>query len=344
MVSEPAIQGEPTATGNATATQNAPIVETNKAIRVYFTDPNGPGANTHENGPDTALVEAIDSARLTVDVAIYSLNLWSITDALLRAKHRGLTVRMVMESDNMGNQEVQDLEAAGISIVGDQQEGEMHDKFMVLDRKEVWTGSMNYTVSGGYEDNNDLVCIPSEEVAADYTNEFEKMYTNRLFGVEKTAGDPNPKVDLSGTQVEILFSPEDKVETQIIQLIDQAQKSIHFMMYSFTSSWIGEAIRSQAQAGLRVSGVMDETQVKASEWSEYDIFKSDGMDVRLDSIAGLMHHKTIIIDEKIVITGSYNLTNSAETTNDENTLILFSPKIAEQYMVEFHRLFSSATP
>ena len=93
-----------------------------------------------------------------------SLNLWSIRDALLHAHQRGVVVRLVMESDNMDTSEVQDLLDAGIHIIGDQREGLMHDKFVVIDRSEVWTGSMNYTVTGAYKDNNNLLLIRSAQL------------------------------------------------------------------------------------------------------------------------------------------------------------------------------------
>jgi phosphatidylserine/phosphatidylglycerophosphate/cardiolipin synthase-like enzyme len=116
------------------------------------------------------------------------------------------------------------------------------------------------------------------------------------------------------------------------------------MAYSFTSDDIGNAIIFQAQNGLIVSGVMDEGQVASNEGTEYDLFRQAGLDVRLDGSEGMMHHKVIIIDEKIVITGSYNFTNSAETRNDENVVIIFSPEAAAQYMAEFQRVFGMAKP
>jgi len=74
-------------------------------------------------------------------IAVLSLSLWSICDALLDALRRGMNVSMVMESDNMDSDEVRELIAADIPILGDRREGLMHDKFVVIDRQEVWTGS-----------------------------------------------------------------------------------------------------------------------------------------------------------------------------------------------------------
>ena len=312
-------------------------------IQIYFTDPNAVHAPDYEGGPDEVLVAALDQARLLVDVAAYSLNLWSIRDALINAHKRGVIVRMVMESDDMDNQEVQEIMDAGIPIIGDHQQGLMHNKFIVIDRMDVWTGSMNYTTSGVYKDNNNLIHLRSSEVAEDYSNEFNQMFTYHLFGPDKIAGTTNPKVSLDGTPVEIYFSPEDKAANRIIELIQAAQESIDFLAYSFTSTDIGDAMVERSQAGITVKGVMDDGQFKTSQATEYDPLIQAGLDVRLDgNLNGLMHHKVIIIDKKIVVTGSYNFTESAETTNDENVVIIFSPQIAEEYTEEFQRVYQQA--
>jgi len=143
--------------------------------------------------------------------------------------------------------------------------------------------------------------------------------------------------------VEIYFSPEEKTASRIRDLIQGARESINFLAYSFTSNDIGAAMMERAQAGVKVSGVMDDGQVKTSQVTEYDPFKQAGMDVRMDgNLDGLMHHKVIIIDQLIVITGSYNFTTSAETTNDENLVIIFSPEVAARFMEEFQRVYQQA--
>jgi phosphatidylserine/phosphatidylglycerophosphate/cardiolipin synthase-like enzyme len=312
-------------------------------IQIYFTNPTAVHAVDYVGGPDEILVAALDQARLTVDMAAYSLDLWSIRDALINAHKRGVVVRMVMESNDMGTQEVQQVMDAGIPVIGDGKQGLMHNKFMVIDHLDVWTGSMNYTSSGVYKDNNNLLHIHSSQVAEDYSTEFNQMFTLHLFGPDKMVGTPNPKVNLDGTPVEIYFSPEDKPATRILALIQAAQESINFLAYEFTSKDIGAAMLQRAQAGVIVTGVMDDGQVKATKVTELDPLQQAGLDVRLDgNLTGLMHHKVIIIDQKIVITGSYNYTAAAETTNDENVVIIFSPQVAAQYMQEFQRVYAQA--
>jgi phosphatidylserine/phosphatidylglycerophosphate/cardiolipin synthase-like enzyme len=309
---------------------------------IYFTDPANPAAKQESGGIEQAIIASIDAARLSVDVAIYSLSLREVANALLRARDRGVAVRVVMESDNRENSVPQALMDGGLPILGDRREGLMHDKFVIIDRSEVWTGSLNYTVTGVYEDNNNLVHLRSVKVAENYTTEFEEMYTDDLFGPDTLAATPNPSVTVDGIRVETYFSPDDGVAAHLVELLQGAQESIHFLAFSFTSDEIGQVMRDRAGAGVTVSGVMDDSQVKSNQGTEFDAFVQAGLDVRRDGNPGLMHHKVIIIDRSIVITGSYNFTASAESRNDENLVIFFSPEIAELYLAEFERVFDVA--
>jgi phosphatidylserine/phosphatidylglycerophosphate/cardiolipin synthase-like enzyme len=311
-------------------------------FELYFTDPTSPLASQETGGPDGPLAAAIDSARLTVDVAIYSLSLNSVRDALLRAHNRGVQVRMVMESDNLDRTDPQILKDAGIPILGDRREGLMHDKFMVIDKSEVWLGSMNFTDSGAYTDNNNLMRIRSVEMAENYTKEFEEMFVDDMFGPDVVAETPNPRVIIDGTPIDVYFSPDDHVQDSFVELIENAQESINFLAYSFTSDPIGDAIRAIAEEDVLVSGVMDSEQVKSNIGTEFDPFSQAGLDVLLDGNEGLMHHKVMIIDESIVIFGSYNFTASAETKNDETLVVIYNEEIAAQFMNEFQRVYSQA--
>jgi len=311
-------------------------------FEVYFTEPFSSLASQKTGGPDGPLVEAIDAARLSVDVAVYSLSLNSIRDALIHAYQRGVRVRMVMESDNMDRSDPQALEDAGIPMLGDRREGLMHDKFVVIDNSEVWGGSMNFTDSGGYADNNNLIRIRSVKMAENYTREFEEMFVDDKFGPDVVAETPNPRVTMDDTPIDVYFSPDDNVQANFVELVNNAKESIYFIAFSFTSDEIGEAVRARAQDGVTVAGVMETEQVNSNIGTEFDPFKQAGLDVLRDGNEGQMHHKVMIIDENIVIFGSYNFTNSADTKNDENLIVIYSEEIAAQFMAEFQRVYSQA--
>jgi phosphatidylserine/phosphatidylglycerophosphate/cardiolipin synthase-like enzyme len=313
-------------------------------FELYFTNPASPLASQLTGGPDGPLAAAIDEARLSVDVAVYSLSLNSIRAALIRAHKRGVQVRVVMESDNSDRADPQALVAAGIPFLGDRREGLMHDKFVIIDRSEVWMGSMNFTDSGGYEDNNNLIRIRSTRVAENYMVEFDEMFLSDLFGPDVLAATPNPRVTIDGTPLDIFFSPDDNVDDNLLDLLNNAHESIYFMAYSFTSDPLGEAIRERAQAGVTVGGLMDSSQVASNIGTEYDAFRQAGLDVRVDAIDGLMHHKVIVIDGQIVVTGSYNFTASAEDRNDETVIVIYDPAIAAQFLAEYQRVYAQAQP
>jgi phosphatidylserine/phosphatidylglycerophosphate/cardiolipin synthase-like enzyme len=313
-------------------------------FELYFTDPANPLSSQGTGGVDGPIVKAIDAARLSVDVAAYSLSLNSVRFALINAHKRGVPVRVVMESTNMDRSDPQALLEAGIPIIGDQQDGLMHNKFMVIDRSEVWTGSMNFTDSGAYDDNNNMIRIASTKIAEDYSTEFEEMFTDHKFGPDVVENTPNPTVTLDGTRIDVYFSPDDGALNALIPLLNSARESLYFLAYSFTSNELGDIIRAKAKAGLTVEGVMETEQIASNKGTEYDPFKQAGLAVRKDGNEGQMHHKVFIVDGKIVAFGSYNFSQSAETRNDENLLIIYNEAIAQQFIQEFQRVWTQAQP
>ena len=142
--------------------------------------------------------------------------------------------------------------------------------------------------------------------------------------------------------VEVYFSPDDGTASSLVNLIQGAKECVFFMAYSFTSDDIAQAMLDRARVGVTVAGVFDESQVKSNRGGEYDNLLSSGLDVRLDGSRDRMHHKVIVIDGRVVITGSYNFSASAEERNDENTLIIHSPGIAAQFLEEFERVYDKA--
>jgi phosphatidylserine/phosphatidylglycerophosphate/cardiolipin synthase-like enzyme len=323
----------------ATVIPGAPADAGQDWYTIYFTDPTSPNASTYRGGPDEDLAAAIDQARLSVDTAIYDLNLWSIRDALIAAYRRGVSVRVVTESDNMDEQEVQELKQAGIQVLGDRHESLMHDKFLVIDRSEVWTGSMNFTTGGAYMDNNNLIRLLSSKLGEAYTREFEQMFVDGHFSSEKTPQTSDPIATVNSSPVEVYFSPQDSTLEHVLSAVNSAKRSISFLAYSFTSDELAQALIERAKGGVTVRGIFDKDQYRSNSGTEYDTLRNAGLDVWLDGNPRLMHHKVIIIDGQVVITGSYNFSNNAEYSNDENTLIIHDPDIAAQYLAEFQQIY-----
>ena len=111
-------------------------------------------------------------------------------------------------------------------------------------------------------------------------------------------------------------------------------------MYTFSDGDIAQAMVDKATGSpaVEVQGVFDKEQGQAS-YSRLADFTSAGVPVKLDTFSGLLHNKLIIIDrggpDPRVITGSYNLTASAEEDNDENIVIIHSGALADEYYTIF---------
>ena len=335
---------QPNGTTPTAISTEIPAPGQSETITIYFTDPTNPAADTYRGGIDEILVAAIDQAQAAVDLAMYDLNLWSLRDALIAAHQRGVTVRMVTESDNLDEPEMEQLREAGIEVLGDRREGLMHNKFVIIDRWEVWSGSTNMTTGGVYRNDNNLVRIRSSRLAQDYTAEFEEMFLEDDFGPGSPANTPYPQFSVDGIPLEVYFSPDDNVLKHILALVGGAQQSVDFMAYSFTSDALAEALLARAAAGVEVRGVFEANQYSANVGTEFDHLLDGGLPVRLDGNPDHMHHKVIIIDRQTVITGSYNFSANAEENNDENLLVIHSPDVAALFLGEFQRVYNLAQP
>jgi phosphatidylserine/phosphatidylglycerophosphate/cardiolipin synthase-like enzyme len=302
---------------------------------LYMTHPGEAGTGL---AVESALVDSISSAEQSIDLALYSFSLGTVADALILAESHGVNVRMVMEADNLDSYQVKRLLAAGIPIHADTSEGLMHDKFVVIDDREIWTGSMNLTITGAQEDANNLIRIVSPELAADYSVEFEILYQDGLFGEQHQPQTPYPLLTIETSTLEVYFPPNDGASSRLVELINEAHDSVVFLASNFTSDPLSAALIRAHERGVTVNGLMDAENAISDTGSDYRLMVAAGIPVVLDKDPGRMHHKVLIIDSAIVAFGSYNFTASAEKRNDENLLIIHDPELAARFLKEYQRL------
>ncbi len=142
-------------------------------------------------------------------------------------------------------------------------------------------------------------------------------------------------------KTEVYFSLYDDPESIIVKSIENAEQSINIAMYSLTDSEISRAIVRAKERGVVIRIYLDSKEVNA-EHSKSRFFIKEGIEnIRLSSNRYLMHNKFAIIDNKIVITGSYNWTASAGQRNDENLLVLDEEKIVKKYQDYFYYLWDN---
>jgi phosphatidylserine/phosphatidylglycerophosphate/cardiolipin synthase-like enzyme len=321
-------------------------------LKVYFTNPDPP--DEVANGIDRYVVPALNKAAKTIDVASFDLNLPSGVQALAGASQRGVKVRVIVDGVN-GDQELDAkrsptgktykaltvLKNAGVSVVdGGRSNGLMHNKMIIIDSLVLFMGSWNLSYNDTFRNNNNLLKITSQKLIANYQAKFDEGFDQQAFGTHAQVGAANPQLTLSGVQVENYFSPVDGVMDKLIAYVAGAQKSIHFMAFTYTDKNLAAAMIDRAQAGVEVQGVIENRG--ASQGALVPLFCAK-LPVQVDGNKYTMHHKVIILDGETVITGSFNFTKSADDANDDNVLVIHNAAVAALYEQEYGRVKALAT-
>jgi phosphatidylserine/phosphatidylglycerophosphate/cardiolipin synthase-like enzyme len=289
------------------------------------------------------LVAAIGQVQATLDIAAFEWNSPALTEAVIAAHNRGVRVRMVADNEHTiedSDTTITALVNAGIPIVYDQKSSLMHNKFMILDGSTVWTGSMNYTQNGIYRNNNNMVALRLRRAAETYTAEFEEMFINREFS-RKTSPVMDAAFTADSTPVQILFAPEGNIIPVLVETLNAAESSIKFMAFSFTLTELSDVILQRAEDGVKVEGVF-ETIGSDTSFSQMTPLRCAGLDIRIDGNPYRLHHKVFIIDDEIVVFGSFNFSSSAANTNDENIVLIGDADLAAQFVAEFERVQARA--
>ena len=220
-------------------------------------------------------------------------------------------------------------------------EGEaiMHDKYFVVDGRYVWTGSTNVSDSGigGYNANL-VTVIDSAVVAGWYTAEFEQMYNDgRYHALKESHGEL--RAQLGDTQVQVLFSPQDRpVANAVRPILQGAQERIDIAVFFLTNKHITSDLIDAHRRGVKIRIMLDATAA-TNGYTKHELLRVAGVPVRVENWGGKMHMKSAAIDGKVVITGSMNWTSAGEYSNDENTVILRSAEHAAQYHAFFDRIW-----
>jgi len=310
---------------------------------------------TEVGAPDdleAALVDFIDAARSELCVAVQELEQESVARALTSARARGVRVRVILErrylrsdkppADPFGPGGTFDenrrllgaLLRAGIEVTIDLNPATFHQKFIVRDaagsstQAAVLTGSTNFTPTGLHSNLNDIVVIRGRRTATVYHEEFEEMWEG-TFGVLRERRDRAPaEYRPSKVRVKVLFGPDHGPEMEIMKQMLKATRRIDFAMFTFTdSSGIDDTLRAMASSGVQVRGILDRGQGNQTWAATHGLLGRPNIDLYLSDNRGplnKLHHKLTVIDDEIVIIGSFNFTLPATNLNDENIAVIGS--------------------
>jgi phosphatidylserine/phosphatidylglycerophosphate/cardiolipin synthase-like enzyme len=317
--------------------------------------------------PVSQLVKFIQGAKHSLDVAIYDMKNQDVLKALKDVSTK-VHLRILYDAGKAGGSSTtvdpklsttaQAIKAAGLKAfaqpVKEKSGHLMHDKFIVRDGASVWSGSGNFTNGGLLLQDNNFFTMDSPAVAAAYSKTFGDLETPG-HSASHTTGVTNlpTKVKIGKIPVTIFFSTQvgatEGIETEVQNRLKGAKK---IRVIAMLVSDLGILASLLALKKKDIKGVLDPHEMKQVMKKKptdpnFWFAQGDPRFVAANSHAfngkadknDFMHNKVMIIDDKVVVTGSYNFSENAEA-NDENLLIFESPAVATAYNRYFNALFA----
>lgn len=291
------------------------------------------------------LLDRLNAATTSIDAAIYDFSRPALRDALITAKLRGVAVRVVTDDEARASSTSKPfygaLAAAGIPIVDDADDTRiMHDKYAIVDRQLVWTGSTNWSAGDIGTNHNNGIAFSSAAVAGVFQYDFDQMLGGK-FGSAKTAS-PATTLPYNGSPLEIYFSPQDHALDQVIAEVNEAQTSIDFAIFFFTDDGLRDALLAAVSRGVAVRGIFDEVGA-ANASSDDKALCAGGAQVRIENTGGTMHNKFMVLDaagaDPRVVTGSLNWSAAGDERNSENIVVVRDAAAANAYTGAFTQWF-----
>lgn len=267
----------------------------NQSEASTYTDPYRQ-VTRHGDDLEQVIVSAIDSATTTIDIAVQTLNLPRIAQALVDSQQRGVDIRLILENqyaqaESEQAEAINLLTTGSIARIDDTADGSkgsglMHHKFLVIDGRWIITGSANFTLSGIHGDidaadsrgnANVLLKIDSPLVAQTFTEEFELMWgdgpaanPDSQFGLQKPYRAAE-SVSLPTSTLAVQFSPvsetkpwNSSVNGLIARTLSEANHSIDMALFVFSEQQIANQLETEVQAGTAVRALIDPSFVYRS--------------------------------------------------------------------------------
>ncbi|MGE3545603.1 MAG: phosphatidylserine/phosphatidylglycerophosphate/cardiolipin synthase family protein, partial [Kofleriaceae bacterium] len=285
------------------------------------------------------IIELLDGAQTTVDIANYTFSVRSIEAAVVAAKQRGVIVRVAMDAGQQhGDTVATRLVAAGVDVKfvagGGNPAGLQHAKFMIVDGTTLATGSNNWSSTGTSINEESTIVIRSvaeDPLLAGFGCHFEAIWAADAMAVGACAN------------AEVTFAPSSAPVKMIKEEIRRGQKTIDVLMHHFAFDDLVKELAQAAERGVRVRVIVNAADRAEHAGAQWDRLIAAGGELRYKQtnaeLYQLMHHKLAIIDDRVVVNGSGNWSGSAFFKNFENYVRYRDPRVARPYRELFDRLW-----
>lgn len=131
------------------------------------------------------------------------------------------------------------------------------------------------------------------------------------------------------------FTPGGMCTDKIVNAINSAKKEVLVQAYQLTSVPVVKSLVEAHNSGKQVIIVLDKSQQHGKRYSAAKYLYNQHIDSYIDSKPAIAHNKVIIIDDHLLITGSFNFSKAAQEKNAENLLIIDNKELAAIYKNNF---------
>ena len=175
---------------------------------------------------------------------------------------------------------------------------------------------------------------------------FEKVNADNNFNIINWLENANKAINSirkeSKKEKEVFFSPGSACKSAILREIGNSINTLDICVFTISDNDITKKIIDTHKRGVKVRILTDNEKLH-DKGSDIEQLSESGLNVKIDNTRHHMHHKFAIIDNKTVLTGSYNWTRSAELYNHENVIVLHDEDTNRQYKNEFNKLWKEMT-
>lgn len=264
----------------------------------------------------SAYLTAIHEAKSSILILVYALHDYTIVKALREQSRRGVEITVICDaeaSQNVGKQLGSDVKVHYM-----RGQGLMHLKLMVVDRKQVWIGSANFTGASLKSNGNLAVGINSPTIAKGIEQLADSMLNSFKTSPKMVAA------QLPQQKVELWFLPaaEKTAFHRLMNLLYQAKSSLRIAMFTLTHPRLIDAIIDAHDRGVDVQVVLDREKALDPENFSYKKLLEAGVNVGLSNSSSLLHYKMALVDERTLVNGSANWTLSAFNRNHDCFLVI----------------------
>lgn len=272
-----------------------------------------PEAFVGPSGLQARLTSLIDGAQSRLDIAMYLWTVKPLADRVVAAKKRGVDVRVILDPDSPGNENVKPIfTTGGVTFrLAPTIYTFSHAKYMIVDGQAAVIMSMNFNVDAMNNERNYGMIDRDADDVSDLQDIFDQDWAG-------AGGEPPNPADIACTR--LVVSPNNS-KARLLDHIDGADQTLDLQIMYLSETSVRDAVVAAKQRGVAVRVILGDNTDAA-----IPVLKAAGIPVKTSSNYYL--HAKLIVADGVPFVGSENMSFTSLTKNREVGALVFEPGAA----------------